>query len=183
MTTVCACEKTVVMAKQPNKPTFENPMAREETKRNSPGHFTSMKYEFGDCTRRLSLCERFSDSGNGLRRSMASGWNARSHDDGKRARNLDELVSADFRAIRLDAHHVEWMLEAAFAQSVLFGTAGRRTPRGRQEGKEGSSVNNKVQAVSSELEFLGTVLGHACGAVTESFLDIQYIPLFFKSFC
>jgi hypothetical protein len=30
-----------------------------------------MKYEFGDCTRRLSLCERFSDSGSGLRRSTA----------------------------------------------------------------------------------------------------------------
>jgi len=51
-TTVCACEKTVVMAKQ-------------------PGHLTSMKYELGDCTRRLSLWERFSVSAVGLRRSTA----------------------------------------------------------------------------------------------------------------
>lgn len=36
MTTVWACEKTVVMAKQ-------------------PGHLTSMKYELGLCTNRLSL--------------------------------------------------------------------------------------------------------------------------------
>jgi len=36
-TTVCACEKTVVMLKQPE-------------------HFTSIKYDRGVCTRSLSLC-------------------------------------------------------------------------------------------------------------------------------
>ena len=49
-TVVCACEKTVVMLKQ-------------------PGHLTSMKNEFGDCTRRLSLCFRFSSLAEGWRRS------------------------------------------------------------------------------------------------------------------
>ena len=55
-TVVCACEKTVVMLKQ-------------------PGHLTSMKNEFGDCTRRLSLCFRFSSLADGWRRSrtMVSG--------------------------------------------------------------------------------------------------------------
>ena len=49
-TVVCACEKTVVMLKQ-------------------PGHLTSMKNEFGDCTKRLSLCFRFSSLADGWRRS------------------------------------------------------------------------------------------------------------------
>ena len=49
-TVVCACEKTVVMLKQ-------------------PGHLTSMKNEFGDCTKRLSLCFRFSSEAEGWRRS------------------------------------------------------------------------------------------------------------------
>ena len=49
-TVVCACEKTVVMLKQ-------------------PGHLTSMKNEFGDWTRRLSLCFRFSSLAEGWRRS------------------------------------------------------------------------------------------------------------------
>ena len=55
-TVVCACEKTVVMLKQ-------------------PGHLTSMKNEFGDCTKRLSLCFRFSSLAEGWRRSrtMVSG--------------------------------------------------------------------------------------------------------------
>ena len=53
MTTVWAWEKTVVMLKH-------------------PGHLTSIKNEFGDWTRRLSLCFRFSDSIEGLRRSTAS---------------------------------------------------------------------------------------------------------------
>ncbi len=55
-TVVCACEKTVVMLKQ-------------------PGHLTSMKNEFGDWTRRLSLCFRFSSLAEGWRRSrtMVSG--------------------------------------------------------------------------------------------------------------
>ena len=53
---VCACEKTVVMLKQ-------------------PGHLTSMKKELGDCTKRLSLCFRFSSLAEGWRRSrtMVSG--------------------------------------------------------------------------------------------------------------
>ena len=38
----------------------------------SPGHFTSMKYELGDCTRRFSLCFFFSDSMEGLSKSTAS---------------------------------------------------------------------------------------------------------------
>jgi len=49
-TVVCACEKTVVMLKQ-------------------PGHLTSMKNELGDCTKRLSLCFRFSSLAEGWRRS------------------------------------------------------------------------------------------------------------------
>ena len=55
-TVVCACEKTVVMLKQ-------------------PGHLTSMKKELGDCTKRLSLCFRFSSLAEGWRRSrtMVSG--------------------------------------------------------------------------------------------------------------
>ena len=49
-TVVCAWLKTVVMLKQ-------------------PGHFTSMKKELGDCTKRLSLCFRFSSLAEGWRRS------------------------------------------------------------------------------------------------------------------
>jgi hypothetical protein len=51
-TTVWACEKTVVIVKQ-------------------PGHFTSMKKERGPGTRVLSLCLRASAAGVGLRRSTA----------------------------------------------------------------------------------------------------------------
>lgn len=36
-----------------------------------PWHLTSMKYELGDCTKRFSLCLRFSTSGEGLRRSIS----------------------------------------------------------------------------------------------------------------
>ena len=55
-TVVCACEKTVVMLKQ-------------------PGHFTSMKKEFGDWTSLFNLCFRFSSDADGWRRSrtMVSG--------------------------------------------------------------------------------------------------------------
>ena len=55
-TVVCAWLNTVVMLKQ-------------------PGHFTSMKKELGDCTKRLSLCFRFSSLAEGWRRSrtMMSG--------------------------------------------------------------------------------------------------------------
>ena len=52
MTTVWACEKTVVMVKQ-------------------PGHLTSMKNERGAGTSILSLCLRASACGEGLRRSTA----------------------------------------------------------------------------------------------------------------
>lgn len=51
-TTVWACEKTVVMAKQ-------------------PGHLTSMKNELGLGTSRLSLWQRACCSAEGLRRSTA----------------------------------------------------------------------------------------------------------------
>jgi hypothetical protein len=51
-TTDCACEKTVVMVKQ-------------------PGHLTSMKKERGAGTRVLSLCLRASAAGVGLSRSTA----------------------------------------------------------------------------------------------------------------
>ena len=37
-----------------------------------PGHLTSIKYELGLCTRRLSLCLRFSAAAEGCRRSLAS---------------------------------------------------------------------------------------------------------------
>ena len=40
----------------------------------APGHFTSIKYEFGDCTKRLSLCLRASAAAEGLRRSTARVW-------------------------------------------------------------------------------------------------------------
>lgn len=53
-TTVCAWEKTVVIAKQPGIASQSNG-SHNEALRCSPGHFTSMKYELGDCTRRLSL--------------------------------------------------------------------------------------------------------------------------------
>lgn len=53
MTTVCACEKTVVMLKH-------------------PGHLTSMKKDRGDCTSCLSLCFCSSAAGEGLRRSGES---------------------------------------------------------------------------------------------------------------
>ena len=49
-TVVCAWLNTVVILKQ-------------------PGHFTSMKKELGDCTKRLSLCFRFSSLAEGWRRS------------------------------------------------------------------------------------------------------------------
>jgi len=49
-TTVDACEKTVVIWKQ-------------------PGHFTSMKKELGDWTKRFSLCWRASYSWGGCSRS------------------------------------------------------------------------------------------------------------------
>ena len=51
-TVVCACEKTVVMLKQ-------------------PGHLTSMKNELGDCTKRFSLCLRCSSSRGGCSRSTS----------------------------------------------------------------------------------------------------------------
>ena len=51
-TTLCACENTVVMVKQ-------------------PGHLTSMKKDRGAGTRVLSLCLRASAAGVGLRRSTA----------------------------------------------------------------------------------------------------------------
>jgi len=52
MTTVWACEKTVVMLKQ-------------------PGHLTSMKNDRGWGTSIFSLCLRASAAGEGLRRSSA----------------------------------------------------------------------------------------------------------------
>jgi len=65
-TTVCACEKTVVIAKQPKQ---QQQKKRKRVKheyydrgiwhiklKHIPGHLTSIKYELGDCTRRLSLC-------------------------------------------------------------------------------------------------------------------------------
>lgn len=51
-TTVCEWLNTVVIEKQ-------------------PWHFTSMKYEFGDSTRRLSLWLRFSYSAVGCKRSIS----------------------------------------------------------------------------------------------------------------
>ena len=51
-TVVCACEKTVVMLKQ-------------------PGHLTSMKKELGDWTSRLSLWRRCSSSLGGCSRSTS----------------------------------------------------------------------------------------------------------------
>lgn len=56
-TTVCACEKTVVMAKQPEKKRVKHEYYdRDGLQMYKPGHLTSIKYELGDCTRRLSLC-------------------------------------------------------------------------------------------------------------------------------
>ena len=52
MTTVWACEKTVVMVKQ-------------------PGHLTSMKKDRGPGTRVLSLCFLASAAGEGFKRSTA----------------------------------------------------------------------------------------------------------------
>lgn len=46
-------------------------VARDQSSGRIPGHFTSMKYEFGDCTMRFSLCFFFSDSMDGLSRSTA----------------------------------------------------------------------------------------------------------------
>lgn len=86
ITTVCACEKTVVMAKQPSKknvvsmrlrdrkPATIHPKRKIEADGGhgySPGHLTSMKYELGDCTSLLSLCCFVSSSAEGLRRSTA----------------------------------------------------------------------------------------------------------------
>ena len=62
-TGVCACEKTVVMLKQ-------------------PGHFTSMKKELGDCTNRLSLCFRFSSEAEGWRRSRTMVFGGRVYSPG-----------------------------------------------------------------------------------------------------
>lgn len=44
-----------------------------------PGHLTSIKYDFGCCTKRFSLCFFFSSAGNGWSKSLAS-WN----DDGEK---------------------------------------------------------------------------------------------------
>ena len=73
MTTVCACEKTVVMAKQPMwHGRGKSLLGSGGTLiADAPGHLTSMKYEFGDCTKRLSLCRRASAGAEGLRRSTA----------------------------------------------------------------------------------------------------------------
>lgn len=84
MTTVCACENTVVIAKQPARHAavsgaFWRTRQMESGGGGSPGHLTSMKYEFGDCTSRLSLWLRFSDSGSGFRRSMARVCRASDH--------------------------------------------------------------------------------------------------------
>ena len=62
-TVVCACEKTVVMLKQ-------------------PGHLTSMKKELGDCTNRLSLCFRFSSEAEGWRRSRTMVFGGRVYSPG-----------------------------------------------------------------------------------------------------
>lgn len=74
-TTVCACEKTVVMAKQPMWGDRIQSVSRSRhtytRKGHAPGHLTSMKKELGDCTRRLSLCCLCSYSFEGLRRSTA----------------------------------------------------------------------------------------------------------------
>merc|ERR1719402_585471 len=53
-TTVWACENTVEILKQ-------------------PGHLTSMKYEFGCCTRRLTLLRLFSSVALGCSKSRARG--------------------------------------------------------------------------------------------------------------
>ena len=53
---------------------FRVPRAREENvglARGRTWHFTSMKNEFGDCTRRLSLCLRASRAAGGWSRSMS----------------------------------------------------------------------------------------------------------------
>ena len=82
MTTVCACEKTVVIAKQPamRHDMSARALRIHDHKSNAPGHLTSMKYELGEGTRRLSLCLRFSCSAEGLRRSTASVYGARDGD-------------------------------------------------------------------------------------------------------
>ena len=111
-TVVCACEKTVVMLKQ-------------------PGHLTSMKNEFGDWTRRLSLCFRFS--------SLAEGW--------RRSRTMvfggDVLLgtcvgfqgSVGGSGVFLAARRAEKSLERSRGQSgalrrVLWLCGGRRSPWG-----------------------------------------------------
>ena len=48
-------------------------LTQEQTGR-APGHLTSIKNEFGDCTILLSLCLLFSNSGEGLSKSTARVW-------------------------------------------------------------------------------------------------------------
>ena len=93
MTTVCACEKTVVIAKQPamRHDMSARALRIHDHKSNAPGHLTSMKYELGEGTRRLSLCLRFSCSAEGLRRSTASVYGAR---DGDHQHRCSDRVSA-----------------------------------------------------------------------------------------
>ena len=89
-TVVCAWLNTVVMLKQ-------------------PGHFTSMKKELGDCTKRLSLCFRFS--------SLAEGW--------RRSRTMVSVVAL----LPLGTCAGEGGLLAARASSWLLGRARKSLER------------------------------------------------------
>ena len=103
-TVVCACEKTVVMLKQ-------------------PGHLTSMKNEFGDWTRRLSLCFRFS--------SLAEGW--------RRSRTMVSVVAL----LPLGTCAGEGGLLAARASSWLL-LAARRAEKSLERSRDRSGALRRV---------------------------------------
>ena len=85
-TTDCECEKTVVLHNHTAHRRVREELptklllgpadyceAASTHMLKQPWHLTSMKKEFGDCTKRFSLCIFFSCSGVGLRRSI-SAW-------------------------------------------------------------------------------------------------------------
>lgn len=64
----------MVMLKQPIQEIWVSEFMEQDAmqvRKGKPGHLTSMKYELGLCTRRLSLCLRRSCSAEGFNRSTA----------------------------------------------------------------------------------------------------------------
>ena len=105
-TVVCAWLKTVVMLKQ-------------------PGHLTSMKNEFGDCTKRLSLCFRFSSEAEGWRRSRTMVFGGRVYSPGDLRGRWGSV-----RSLGLVPRRASVAAGRGALRSVLWLCGGQRSPWG-----------------------------------------------------